>query len=75
MPGLSTDLGEGARFGLASATFQHVILSEICTQQSSAPAAGAQKVNAQTINTQKINAQKSCTTPTRRTRKGRASAS
>ena len=29
---LSTDLWWGARFGLASASFQHVILSEICTQ-------------------------------------------
>jgi hypothetical protein len=70
MPALSTDLRWGARFGLASASFQHVILSEIGTQQSSTPAAGAQEVNAQ-----KINAQRSCTTPKRRTQKGCARAS
>jgi hypothetical protein len=75
MPALSTDLRRSARFGLASASFQHVIFSEICTQQSSTPAAGAQEVNAQKINAQKINAQRSCTTPKRRTQKGCARAS
>jgi len=82
---LSTDLWWGARFGLASASFQHVILSEICTQLlcmqllrmqlRSGPAAGAQEINARKVNARKVNArtikaQKGCATSKRPTQRG-----